>query len=89
MDFEFDPQKSESNKEKHGIDFLEAKALWGDDDLVKVPVASIGEERFLIIGKIAGKHWTAVVTYRSDRVRIISVRRSRKGEVLFYEENKG
>ena len=89
MEFEFDPQKSESNKVKHGIDFVEAQALWADGDLIKAPVASIGEERFLMIGTIAGKHWTAVITYRSDKVRIISVRRSREEEVLFYEENKG
>lgn len=31
------------------------------------------------------KHWSAVVTYREGRVRLISVRRSRKKEVELYE----
>ncbi len=87
MDFEFDPCKSESNKEKHGIDFEEAKALWNDPHLLEIEAQTIGESRFLLIGKIADKHWSAVITYRREKIRIISVRRSRKEEVELYEEN--
>ncbi|MCX6114207.1 MAG: BrnT family toxin [Proteobacteria bacterium] len=87
MDFEFDPSKSESNKEKHGIDFEEAKALWNDPHLLEIEAQTIGESRFLLIGKIADKHWSAVITYRREKIRIISVRRSRKEEVELYEEN--
>jgi len=39
----------------------------------------------LLIGKIDGKFWSAVVTYRDGNIRIISVRRSRKEEVELYE----
>ncbi len=85
MEFEFDDQKSESNKEKHGINFHEAQGLWEDLDLLEVSVQSVGEERYLVIGKLGGKHWSAVITYRGDRIRIISVRRARKEEVAFYE----
>jgi uncharacterized DUF497 family protein len=85
MEFEFDPQKSEANKKKHGIDFYEAQALWDDPDVIEIPVRTSDEPRFLIIGRISGKHWSGVITYRSGKIRIISVRRSRKEEVDIYE----
>lgn len=85
MDFEFDPKKSAANKEKHGIDFVEAQALWNDPDLIEIPARCPDEPRFLIIGKMDGKHWSAVVTRRSGRLRIISVRRARKEEAALYE----
>ncbi|MCX5975394.1 MAG: BrnT family toxin [Coprothermobacterota bacterium] len=85
MKFEFDPGKSDKNKKKHGIDFYEAHALWDDTDLIEVPVQTVDEPRFLVIGKITGKHWSGIITYRGNDVRIISVRRSRKEEVDLYE----
>jgi len=85
MDLEFDPNKSDSNKEKHGIDFYEAQALWNDPDLIEIPVKTSNEPRFLVIGKISGKHWSGVITYRAEKIRIISVRRSRSEEVDLYE----
>jgi uncharacterized protein len=85
MEFEFDPKKSAGNKQKHGLDFQEAQALWNDPDLIEIPVQTIDEPRYLVIGAIEGKHWSGVITYRGDKVRIISVRRSRKEEVEIYE----
>jgi len=85
MEFEFDPKKSDSNKQKHGLDFYDARALWADPDLIEIPVQTIDEPRYLVIGTIEGKHWSGVITYRGDKVRIISVRRSRKEEVDIYE----
>ncbi len=85
MDFEFDRVKSQSNQEKHGIDFVEAQLLWLDSMLLEIPARTSDELRFVVIGKIGDSHWTGVVTYREDRVRIISVRRSRKEEVEIYE----
>lgn len=85
MIFEFDVRKGRSNKAKHGIDFLEAQELWDDPDLIEVPVKVSDEQRFLMIGKIAAKHWSAVITYRNEKIRIISVRRSRKEESEIYE----
>ena len=85
MEFEFDPQKSKRNKEKHGIDFYEARALWDDPDFIEIPVKTNDELRFLVIGKISGTHWSGVITYRGEKIRIISVRRSRKEEVDIYE----
>ena len=85
MEFEFDPRKSDSNKQKHGIDFSAAQALWDDPDLIEIPVKTIDEPRYLVIGKRAEKHWSGVITYRGEKIRIISIRRSRKEEVEIYE----
>jgi len=85
MEFEFDPQKSESNKKRHGIDFNEAQALWDDPEVIEIPVRTSDQSRFLAIGKISGKHWSGVITYRSGKIRIISIRRSRKEEVDIHE----
>jgi uncharacterized protein len=85
MEFEFDPRKSESNRQKHGIDFVAARALWTDPLRVVIPARTEDEERSLLIGKIGDKHWSAVVTTRGETVRIISVRRSRDEEREIYE----
>jgi hypothetical protein len=85
MQFEFDEAKSGSNKAKHGVDFIEAQALWLDDMLIEIPARIQDEPRFLVIGMIGGQHWSAIITYREDRIRIISVRRSRDEEVMLYE----
>jgi hypothetical protein len=89
MEFEFDPWKSVNNKSKHGIDFHEAQALWDDPDLIEIPLRTSDEPRFLVIGKISEKYWSGIITYRSGRTRIISVRRSRKEEVDIYEGYQG
>lgn len=85
MDFEYDPKKSQVNKTRHGIDFLEAQALWLDIDRVEIPAKTLDENRSMVIGMIGGKHWSAVITYRGENVRLISVRRSRKEEIEIYE----
>ncbi len=83
--FEFDEGKSQANLEKHGIDFIEAQELWLDPYLIEIPAKTSDEPRYLVIGRIRGKHWSAVITFRSNKIRIISVRRSRKEEVALYE----
>ena len=83
--FEFDPAKSESNRTKHGIDFVEAQRLWNDPMLLEIPARTDDEPRYLVIGLIDGKHWSAVMTYRGAHIRLISVRRSRAEEVALYE----
>ena len=83
--FEFDPAKSQANKAKHGIDFVEAQMLWDDPNRLEMAARLAGEPRFLIVGLITNAHWSAVITYRGPFIRIISVRRSRKEEVAAYE----
>jgi uncharacterized DUF497 family protein len=84
-DFEFDSRKSLQNKEKHGIDFIEAQDLWLDPDLLEIPARTEDEPRFIVIGRIGSIHWSGVITYRNQNIRIISVRRSRGEEVEIYE----
>jgi len=83
--FEYDENKSQLNLAKHGIDFVDAQALWHDPDLLQIPATVSDEPRFLLIGAIRDKHWSAVITYRGQNIRIISVRRSRTEEVTLYE----
>ena len=83
--FEFDAAKSESNRAKHGIDFVAAQGLWNDPMLLEVPAKTDDELRFLVVGLIDGKHWSAVITYREANIRLISVRRARTEEVALYE----
>ena len=85
MEFEFDPDKSLTNKEKHGIDFVAAQALWNDPDWIEIPARTTGEPRFLVVGLIEANHWSGVAAYREGKVRIISVRRSRPEEIELYE----
>ena len=85
MLFEFDANKSQANLHKHGIDFIAIQALWDDPDLLLIPARTEDEPRFLANGRIAGKHWSVVITLRGAAVRIISARRARKNEVLLYE----
>lgn len=87
MPFEYDPQKSESNRAKHGIDFVEAQQLWDDEFHLEIPAKNLDEPRFLVVGKIKGKYWSAVNTYRGEDMRIISVRRSRDEEIDLYEND--
>ncbi len=86
MDFGYDPIKSEQNKNKHGIDFEHAQRLWEDIDRIETPAKDLNERRHALVALYNGKLWTAIFTYRNDRVRLISVRRSRtKEQRLYYE----
>ena len=85
MNFEFDRHKSESNRRKHGIDFPAAQALWDDSDRIEIPARTEDEPRLMAIGRIGDRVWSAVITYRGDTVRIISVRPANRKEVEIYE----
>ncbi len=85
MKYEYDNNKSLSNKQKHGIDFEEAKLLWSDDRMIEITTSYEDEERFINIGKIDTKFYTVVTTLRADKIRIISARRARKKEIEIYE----
>jgi len=85
MEFEYDDRESKRNKEKHGIDFIEVQLLWDDPERIEIPARTEDEPRYLMIGKIGEKYWSAIITYRRDKIRIISARRSRKEEIEIYE----
>jgi uncharacterized DUF497 family protein len=86
--FEYDEVKSDLNLRKHGINFQTATRLWEDSHLLEIQAKSEDEPRFLVIGQLDGKHWSAVITYRNQQIRLISVRRSRKLEVELYESQR-
>ncbi len=88
MIFEYDAAKSQTNRIKHGIDFVEAQHLWSDVCRLEVPAITRGEPRYLVIGTINQKYWSAIITYRGTNIRIISVRRSRPNEIKYYEKNQ-
>lgn len=85
MDFEFDKRKSESNKRRHEINFIQAQILWHDPNRTFVEAKTSDEKRFILIAKRKTKLWTAIYTVRNKKIRIISVRRARKEETLIYE----
>lgn len=85
IEFEFDPKKSHSNLNKHGIDFDKAKSIWDDPDYIEIPAKVVDEPRSLVIGKLDEKLWSAIITHRHGKIRIISVRRSRPEEEAIYE----
>jgi len=85
MKFEYDKNKSKSNKVKHGIDFEEAQELWQDDKMVEILTPFEDEKRYINIGKIKNKFYSVITTIRGDSIRIISARRSRKKEIEIYE----
>jgi uncharacterized DUF497 family protein len=84
MAFEFDAEKSAANKAKHGINFVEAQEIWTDSDRLEIPARSVDEQRHQVIGRIGEKMWSAFITYRNDKIRIISVRRARADEEARY-----
>ena len=88
MEFEYDPAKSSANLDKHGIDFDDAQALWDDPLHVVIPARTLGEARWLIVGRITERHWSAIITHRQQRVHIISVRQARPEEVAIYERDE-
>jgi hypothetical protein len=85
MEFEHDARKSDSNLTKPRIDFPTARRLWDDERRVEIPARVVNEPRWLVIGMMDGKHWSAVITLRGDRTRLISVRRARSEEIAIYE----
>ena len=88
MDFEFDVAKSKSNREKHGIDFIEAQHLWEDEDRLEIPARTKDEPRYVLIAAHRQKLWSAFFTYRKGRIRLFSVRRSRTEERELYYESQ-
>ncbi|MBO1350161.1 MAG: BrnT family toxin [Hormoscilla sp. GUM202] len=88
LSFEYDENKSQSNLEKHGIDFVEAQQLWDDENFIEIPARTQEEQRFIVIAKLKAKHWSGVITYRDRAIRIISGSRSRTEEVALYESSR-
>ena len=85
MRFEYDKNKSKMNKAIHGIDFEKAKELWTDSYRIQIPARWEDEPRFLLIARLDNEIWSAIYTKRQNRIRIISVRKSRDDEKKIYK----
>ena len=88
MEFEWDPAKSEANKQKHGLDFREASAVFANEalclDLYDETHSDI-EERFITIGPVRAGLVLVVWTERHlDTIRIISARFATTREAALY-----
>jgi uncharacterized DUF497 family protein len=86
--FEFEKDKSESNKRKHGIDFETARQLWRDPYRIEIPAKWVDEDRYILIARLEDKFWSAVFTWREKRIRIISVRKARSNEKEIYHSSR-
>lgn len=84
MKFEYDPNKSEINKNKHGIDFDEAQELWLDPQRIEIEARTVGESRKLMIAQLCDEIWALIFTMRENKIRIISARKARKNEKEIY-----
>ena len=89
--FEWDPNKADLNKQKHGVSFSEASSVFYDDygRLIPDPDSGVNEERFILLGK-SSEFKTLIVChcYRQsgEVIRIISARKGDKRERKQYEE---
>ena len=88
MKFEWDDNKNNSNKAKHGIDFETSEKLWLDENRIEILAPYPLEDRRIMISKLQNNIWTAIYTIRDDIIRIISVRRARVKEINLYEKEK-
>lgn len=89
MQFERDPDKADSNLEKHGVPFDEAATAFGDPLSLTIadPDHSLDEERFVLIGhSFSGRLVVVAHTDRDGRIRVISARIATKNERRSYEE---
>jgi len=88
MEFAFDQAKSDANRLKHGIDFVQAQELWKDLYALQIQAKSDTEPRFALIASMQGKVWSVFFTERNSKIRIISACRSRTNEEDLYHEGR-
>jgi uncharacterized DUF497 family protein len=89
LEFEWDPDKAEANKRKHGVSFTEAGTAFGDPLSMTLPDTrhSIDEDRYILFGRSDRGRLLAVMhTDRDTAIRIISARLMTTRERREYEE---
>jgi uncharacterized protein len=85
VEFEWDEAKRASNLLKHRLDFVQVVLLFDQPHLTEPARNASGEERFKVIGRLGDDHVTAICTWRGEAVRVISLRKARKGERQQYQ----
>ena len=88
---EFDPDKDEANRIKHGVPLLFGVRVFEDEEHIILPSFRPidGEDRYKAVGRIDGRLWTAIYVERGAAIRLISVRRSNDGEQGNYDRHSG
>ena len=90
MLFEWDEDKRRQNLRKHGIDFIDAQAIWTDVVLeYSSDQMHHDEERYLAIGELHGQYIAVIYTWRGDTRRLISARKARHYEQKDYQNETG
>jgi len=87
VEFEWHEQKRQTNLTKHGIDFVDAIAIW-EGSVLEVSSLQLhhGEQRFIAVGRSQGRTITVVFTWRGKIRRLISARAARHYERKNYEK---
>lgn len=82
LSFEWDDAKDAANAAKHGVSFIEAAAVFADNDRTDFDAsrARDGEARRKVVGQIEGRLFVVVYTLRGPAIRIISARRANAQE---------
>ena len=88
INYEWDPNKAQSNREKHTIRFSDAIVVLEDPFAITIPDDCADEERFITVGEDAfGEIVVVVYIYRGETtIRIISARPATKREQRMYRE---
>jgi uncharacterized DUF497 family protein len=90
MTFEWDEEKNQANRVKHGLDFADAAAVFSGPTLTFADLRhSSDEARYLTIGKLAARMVIIAHTQRGDATRIISMRKANARERARYQERLG
>ena len=84
MNFEWDEKKRATNLRDHGVDLMDATALFDGRPVYTYPSLRRGEESFVTVGSLAGTFFAVVWTERTAAVRLISFRRARDAEERKY-----
>lgn len=87
MTFEYDPQKAQTNWQKHNVSFAEAEFVFYDPLAIHdIDPDATDEERFIAVGMgNSGLLLVVVYTMRGEAVRLISARRAKRQEAKAYE----
>ncbi|MBE6366204.1 MAG: BrnT family toxin [Lentisphaerae bacterium] len=93
MEFEWDENKAQINRKKHGVSFEEASTVFDDADALQIfdPDHSESEDRFILLGMSAVLRILVVChCYRAEdsKIRIISARKATRNESSTYERRK-
>lgn len=85
MNYEFDPAKDDSNRDKHGLSLVDADGFEWETAVVREDARKpYAETRFQATGYIGDRLHVMVFCLRADSVRVISLRKANKREEMSY-----